>query len=63
MYVEGCFIHDTKYDLHRNVANFQPSVWGNYFLQYASESMVTALNLVPFMLKMHAINYIHKIFK
>jgi len=27
-------------DMHRNVADFQPSVWGDYFLRYASESMV-----------------------
>jgi len=29
-----------KSDLHRNVANYKPSVWGDYFLRYASESMV-----------------------
>jgi hypothetical protein len=33
---------DAKSDqLHRNVADFKPSVWGNYFDQYASESMVS----------------------
>jgi hypothetical protein len=31
---------DAKSDLRRNVADFQPSVWGDYFLQYASDSMV-----------------------
>ncbi|WJX63671.1 (-)-germacrene D synthase [Trifolium repens] len=30
---------DAKSELHRNVADFKPSVWGNYFDQYASESM------------------------
>ncbi|XP_058745028.1 probable terpene synthase 2 isoform X2 [Vicia villosa] len=39
MPVDQCFNRDAKYDLHRNVADFQPSIWGNYFLQYASESM------------------------
>jgi hypothetical protein len=33
--------HDAKSDLRRNVADFKPSVWGDYFLQYASESMVS----------------------
>jgi hypothetical protein len=32
---------DAKSELHRNVADFKPSVWGNYFDQYASESMVS----------------------
>jgi len=27
-------------DIHRNVADFPPNIWGDYFLQYASESMV-----------------------
>jgi len=31
---------DAKSDLHRNIADFHPNVWGDYFLQYASESMV-----------------------
>lgn len=30
----------SKSDLHRNVADYKPSVWGDYFLRYASESMV-----------------------
>ncbi|CAI8586958.1 unnamed protein product [Vicia faba] len=36
---------DAKYELHRNVANFQPSLWGNYFLQYASECMEVDENI------------------
>ncbi|CAI8586766.1 unnamed protein product [Vicia faba] len=44
MSVEQCFNHDAKYDLHRNVADFQPSVWGNYFLQYASDSEYVELD-------------------
>lgn len=31
---------DAKSDLHRNLAEFHPNVWGDYFLQYASESKV-----------------------
>ncbi|XP_058758419.1 (-)-germacrene D synthase-like isoform X2 [Vicia villosa] len=30
--------HNAKSEVHRNVADFQPSVWGDYFLRYASES-------------------------
>lgn len=31
---------DVKSDLHRNVADFPPNVWEDYFFQYASESMI-----------------------
>ncbi|WJX64897.1 (-)-germacrene D synthase [Trifolium repens] len=41
----ACLNHDAKSGLHRNVANFQPSVWGDYFLQYASESMELDQNI------------------
>ncbi|XP_045827315.1 probable terpene synthase 2 isoform X2 [Trifolium pratense] len=30
---------DAKSDLHRNVADFHPNIWEDYFLQYASQSM------------------------
>ncbi|XP_058744618.1 probable terpene synthase 2 isoform X2 [Vicia villosa] len=30
---------DAKSDLQRNLADFHPNVWGEYFLQYASESI------------------------
>jgi hypothetical protein len=36
---------DAKSDLQRNVADYHPTVWGEYFLQYASESMVSMFNL------------------
>ncbi|XP_045827317.1 probable terpene synthase 2 [Trifolium pratense] len=43
----ACLNHEaTKSDLHRNVADFQPSVWGDYFLQYTSESMEFDQNMV-----------------
>ncbi|XP_058742872.1 probable terpene synthase 2 [Vicia villosa] len=36
---------DVKSDLHRNVADFPPNVWGDYFLQYASDSMELDQNM------------------
>ncbi|CAJ2652664.1 (-)-germacrene D synthase-like [Trifolium pratense] len=37
---------DAKFELHRNVADFKPSVWGDYFVQHASESMEFDQNIV-----------------
>ncbi|RDX97679.1 putative terpene synthase 2, partial [Mucuna pruriens] len=34
-----CFNPDVKSGLRRQVADFHPSIWKDYFLQYASESM------------------------
>ncbi|KAK7312914.1 hypothetical protein VNO77_37157 [Canavalia gladiata] len=34
----GWFNQDVKSDLHRHLADFHPSIWKDYFLQYASES-------------------------
>ncbi|XP_027355363.1 probable terpene synthase 2 [Abrus precatorius] len=34
----GCFNPDVKSGMHRHVADFHPSIWRDYFLQYASES-------------------------
>ncbi|XP_058745032.1 probable terpene synthase 2 [Vicia villosa] len=34
--------HDAKYELHRNLADFQPSLWGNYFLQYELDPNIKA---------------------
>ncbi|RHN65690.1 putative lyase [Medicago truncatula] len=34
-----------KSDLHRNVADYQPDIWGDYFLQYASEYMELDQNI------------------
>jgi hypothetical protein len=43
----ACLNEDAnKSDLPRNVADFQPNIWGDYFLQYASESMVRKINLL-----------------
>ncbi|CAJ2640002.1 unnamed protein product [Trifolium pratense] len=36
---------DAKSDLQRNLADFHPTVWGEYFLQYASESMELDKNI------------------
>jgi len=39
----ACFsrvANDAKSDLQRNLADFHPCVWGNYFIQYDSESVV-----------------------
>jgi hypothetical protein len=32
--------HNEKSVLQRNVADFHPSVWGDFFIPYASESLV-----------------------
>ncbi|RYQ94606.1 hypothetical protein Ahy_B08g089543 isoform D [Arachis hypogaea] len=38
--VLDCFKPDAKFNMrHRNTANFHPSIWKDYFLQYASQSM------------------------
>ncbi|CAJ2652662.1 unnamed protein product [Trifolium pratense] len=37
---------DSKSELHRNVADFKPSVWGDYFVQYASEFKEFDQNIV-----------------
>ncbi|XP_004497487.1 probable terpene synthase 2 [Cicer arietinum] len=36
----------SKSDLPRNVADYPPTVWGDFFLQYASESMELDQNIV-----------------
>ncbi|RYQ94596.1 hypothetical protein HN51_045603 [Arachis hypogaea] len=38
--VLDCFKPDAKFNMrHRNTANYHPSIWKDYFLQYASQSM------------------------
>lgn len=36
---QNCFNPDAKSNVNRNVADYHPSIWKDYFLQYASESM------------------------
>ncbi|CAL5189472.1 unnamed protein product [Lathyrus oleraceus] len=36
---------DDKFNLQRNLADFHPNVWGEYFLQYASESIEVDQNI------------------
>ncbi|KAJ1377988.1 Terpenoid cyclases/protein prenyltransferase alpha-alpha toroid [Sesbania bispinosa] len=41
----NCCHPDVKSDLHRHVADYHPSIWRDYFLQYASESMELDKNI------------------
>ena len=38
-------------DIPRRSANFHPSVWGDHFLQYASQSLVIYITLLIIQLK------------
>ena len=38
--------HNVPEDIPRRSANFHPSVWGDHFLQYASQSLVIYITLL-----------------
>ncbi|KAK2376443.1 putative terpene synthase [Trifolium repens] len=43
---QACLSRDAKSDMQRNVADFHPNIWGDYFIRYASESTELDQNIM-----------------